>query len=394
MAQNTSRTENLYGLYYPETICLNEIDLKYFLLIYDKIFFLPTDIQLNPGHTALSKRFSINDAILTGAYQSRREAHYALMYCSDPRIWDDRMKRLMHFYDECEDQQLFVALHDPDFESPNKVHPLRMAVDSDMADADFVFECLRRRNKKIFIPRTDEATIKGGGFATRPGIYKDNQAIPGICSERINSALYFAEREELFPVTGNDMYPLLLSHKLKRIADVRNGLDLGATDRHSFSILSWELVTEVVPRTVIQDRTPREVLKYKEACTDLKLRFRQYLWSLEAAVATEPWDPKFSHELNMIITGKVLPEVQKIRDRKTEIWEKLFGDTLKSLTSLKVAPPLLGLQLIPGLTFWEILSFSTAVIGVSTLPQLLDAWKDEKQRRRNALFFLLRFAKR
>ena len=74
------------ALYYPETICLDEIELKYLLLVYDKIFFLPIDNRLNPGHTSLTKRFSIRDTILTGAFKSKKDDHYAIMYCSEPTV--------------------------------------------------------------------------------------------------------------------------------------------------------------------------------------------------------------------------------------------------------------------------------------------------------------------
>jgi len=82
----STQKENLFALYYPETICLHELELKYYLLLYDKIFFLPIDVHLNPGHTKLSKRFSLHDATLTGAFRSQKDAHYSIMYMSEPQI--------------------------------------------------------------------------------------------------------------------------------------------------------------------------------------------------------------------------------------------------------------------------------------------------------------------
>lgn len=64
----TIRSNELCALYYPETICLDDAELKYLLLLYDKIYFLPIDVRLNPGHTRLSKRFSMNDAVLAVSY--------------------------------------------------------------------------------------------------------------------------------------------------------------------------------------------------------------------------------------------------------------------------------------------------------------------------------------
>jgi hypothetical protein len=145
--------KELCALYYPETICLDDAELKYLLLLYDKIFFLPLDIRLNPAYTRLSKRFSINDAILSGAFKSQRAAHYAIMYSSESACWDDYMKQLMELYDELEEKKMLVGLEDSEFSNPNEWHPLRTGVDADMASSDFVDLCNVHRNEKIFVPR-------------------------------------------------------------------------------------------------------------------------------------------------------------------------------------------------------------------------------------------------
>lgn len=46
----------LDALFYPFTICLDETALKYLLLLYDRILYLPVDNLLNRGHDTLSKR--------------------------------------------------------------------------------------------------------------------------------------------------------------------------------------------------------------------------------------------------------------------------------------------------------------------------------------------------
>ncbi len=157
MTSNKSKEVN--ALYYPETVCLDEIELKYLLLLYDKVFFLPIDNRLNPGHTSLSKRFSFQDGILSGAFKSKKDDYYTLMYCSDPTVWDDRMKRLMGLYDELEAKGIVVGLKDEEFANPNVCHPLRVAVDADMKDSEFVSSCLRYQNKKIFLSRIDGAKL-------------------------------------------------------------------------------------------------------------------------------------------------------------------------------------------------------------------------------------------
>lgn len=400
MDRNSFHNEDqLIALYYPETICLNEQELKYLLLLYDKVYFLPIDVELNPGHTKLSSRFSIHDATLTGAFRSKRDAHYALMYMSESNIWDDSMRRLMDLYDELEEKGILVGLHDQAFESASKWHPMKEAVKADMNDSFFVKLCKRYQNPKIFIPRTENAVIKGGGFATRPSAYKGEYGIPSICSERLNSTLFFAEHRNLFPVSPYQMYVDLLSAKIKRIAQSDESLPSThprqSARSHRFSILSWEIMTEAVPLQAMQAKSFGEVLRYKDACIGLKNRFHSYLLGLEASMNAQPWDQTFANELDKVVKKEILPEVQTIRDKKMAIWENLFGESLKSLVSWRILPPLLGVHMVPGLSFGDILSISTAaVLGMATLPNLINAWKDERQLKRNALFFIVNFTKR
>ena len=308
------------------------------------------------------------------------------------------MRRLMDLYDELEEKGILVGLHDQAFESASSWHPMKEAVEADMKDSLFLKLCQRYQNPKIFIPRSENSVLKGGGFATRPSAYKGEYAITSVCSERLNSTLFFAEHKNLFPVSPYHMYVDLLSAKLKRIAECNEPFpDTLLQQRirsHRFSILSWEIMTEAVPLHAVQAKSFRQVLQYKESCIGLKDRFHSYLLGLEASLNAEPWDATFTKELDKIVKKEILPEIQTIRDKKTAIWENLFGESLKSLMSFKTLPPLLGLHMIPGLSFGEILSISTAVVlGVATLPNLINAWKDERQLHRNALFFIVNFTK-
>ncbi len=228
----------------------------------------------------------------------------------------------------------------------------------------------------------------------KPPAYKGELGIPSICSERMNTALFIAGRDNLFPVSGYSMYVELLKTKLKRAALAPPGYTTPPSNTHKFSLLSWEITTEVVPRNVILGKSTKDLLRYKSACIDLKEKFRSYLWSLETSISSEFWDDDFSKELDKIVKKEIVPEVQRIREQKIVIWEKLFGQTLKSLVSLQVAPVLVGIQLVPGLSFWQILALSTSTIGSVALKHLVDAWQEERTLRRNALFFLLRLQRR
>lgn len=383
-------TKELCALYYPETICLDDAELKYLLLLYDKIYFLPIDVRLNPGHTKLSKRFSMNDAILAGSYKTQKDAHYAIMYASERDCWDDYLIKLMELYDELEEKNVLTGLEDSTYSDPNNWHPLRSAVEADMTNREFVDLCIKRRNRKIFVPQIEKSIIKGKGFGTRPPIYRDERSIPSICSERLNSTLFIAGEKNLIPSCGNGMYIDLLRMKLKRMVQYPPEYKTPSNEIHKISMLSWEVATEVVPKSIIQKKSPKELMKYKVACIDLKSKFRSYLRSLESNISSEPWDERFTKELNGIIKREIIPEIEKIREEKIRIWEKIFSDTLKSLTSIKVAPALVGIHLVPGLSFWQILALSTSVISGAILKPLAEAWEEERKVRRNSLFFLLR----
>ena len=74
------------GLFFPEMVCLREDVLKSLVLIYDRLFFLPNDVRLNPGHESIRKRFSIHDSVLAAGFGDREEAHYSLLYSSEEHI--------------------------------------------------------------------------------------------------------------------------------------------------------------------------------------------------------------------------------------------------------------------------------------------------------------------
>ncbi len=140
---------------------------------------------------------------------------------------------------------------------------------------------------------------------------------------------------------------------------------------------------------MLLDKPPKDLLTYKSACVDLKQKFQSYLWQLEAQISSEPWDEKFSKEIDRLVKTEIIPEAQRIRERKIEIWEKLFGQALKS--AVPISSALLGITLVAGLSFGEILLYSTGIMGAANLKPLIDAWQEERKLRRNALFFLLRF---
>ena len=87
--------ESLDALFYPQIVCLNETLLKYILLVFDRITFLPNDIDLPSGHDSVKKRFSINDDILFSVFGTQRECLLSGMYSSESIYWNDEIKQLV-----------------------------------------------------------------------------------------------------------------------------------------------------------------------------------------------------------------------------------------------------------------------------------------------------------
>jgi hypothetical protein len=393
--------KELSALFYPQIVCLDEEVLKYLLLVYDKLYYLPNDIHLNPEHTRISSRFSVNDSILFGAFGTQRDAHYALMYSSNAAAWDDVMKRLMGAYDFLEDRGVCVPLQEPAFASPYQAHPLQSAVDSDLQDREFLSYCDRYQNPKVLVPDQPKSSVfKVDGLMMRPPVYQRERYFSALCSERINSALYFAGLHDLVPVSNHDLYIRLFNLKLKRaLANPSFRPADGSSERKRkarFSVLSWQLLAETVPPEALARRSVEDVLKYKEKSAEPAARFRAYLFELEAGLSSAPWDDALREEVSKVVRTKVIPELEKLREAKVRIWEQLFHEGLKTVFShaqLKTLVPLLTMYLLPGVSYLELICLSTATLTGGVFPKLLDARSQESQRRRNALFFVLGLAR-
>lgn len=390
--------KQLNALFYPQIVCLDERVLKYLLVVYDKIYYLPNDTDLNPGHTRISSRFSMWDSILFGVFGTRQDAHYGLMYSSEPEAWDDDLKRLMAAYDLLEDQGVCVALEDPAFADSLKAHPLEAAVDSDVRDREFVYWCDRYRNPKIFIPeQQSKAPVKGGGMSLRSPRYEGDAFFSALCSERINSCLYFAGQHDLVPVSNHDLFIRLFGIKLKRALDNPGykpaGGARGEKRKARFSGLSWQLLTEAVSPEALVKRSVSDILRYKAESAEVSTRFREYLFRLEAGLSGEPWDEGLRQEIEKLVKTEVLPELEKVRAEKALLWEKLFGEALKSVFSqphLKALAPLLTMHLLPAVSYLDLICYSTAVLAGGVFPKLLELRQEESQLRKNALFFVLK----
>jgi len=391
----------LDALFYPYTICLDPTTLKYLLLLYDRILYLPIDNRLNPGHATLSKRWSMYDGLLYSAFGTREQAHRAGMYSSDPSGWDREMSTLMADYDRLEADGVCVGLRDERFESPTNSHPLNAAVDEDLRDERFVYAASRVQNPKLLIPGAPGHNIKGGGVMLRPPRHSGRLAFAEITSQRLNGALLFAEAEDVVPVGTHPAFTVLLNTKLRRIIERQDATErtqrFSRASRARFSMLSWEVLTEVASRDAVRRRSVDDILKYRTEAREASSRFRAYLRELESQFTEQPWSEGFRDELSATIQRAVLPEVLRVREAKAQIWEKLFDESLTTILSAKnvmAAAGALTLKLgyVPSVTYVELLGAAGGVLAAELLPTLVGARRADIQRRRNSLFFILQLA--
>jgi hypothetical protein len=101
--------KELAAIYHPQIICLDEGVLKYLVLHFDRIYFLPNDVRLNPGFDSLTLRFSIWDEVLFAGYGTSEDVRYSTMYACESSVWDEKMSSLMATYEWLENCGVLCA---------------------------------------------------------------------------------------------------------------------------------------------------------------------------------------------------------------------------------------------------------------------------------------------
>jgi hypothetical protein len=385
------------ALFYPQTICLNEKVLKYLLLHFNRIWFLPIDNQLNPGCASLVRRFSFIDGLIASLYGSAEEVHYASMYASEPTVWDDRLKKLMATYESLVEDGICCPLSDVRFENPSAEHPLKGAVDSDLTDAEFLTLCQRQKHARPIVPPDIGGEFKGGGMAMRSFLYPSEHRPAAMCSERINSALYLADVHSLAPVSSDRLFMRLFGTKLKRILtnpEFIRERDIGSHARElRLNMLSWEIFVEAIPDEAISQRPFTDIVLYRLESKDLHDRFWTYVSSLETQIAAAPGTRALEREVERLVQGTVLPAMKQLESSRVELWEKLFGKIVdKSAKKWKVASLALGMSLIPSLSYTELLWYGTSGAGIALADlatPIAELLIERRRLRRSALFFLV-----
>jgi hypothetical protein len=185
------------------------------------------------------------DTLLYSGFGTQKQTERAGMYASESSVWDKDMQALMADYDRLEADGICVALRDKRIESPNEMHPLTKAVDEDLADPQFIQLATSVLNRQLQMPNPSlSGTAKGGGVMIRQPRFRGAGAFAEITSQRLNSALLFAEAENVVPVGTHPAFTRLLNSKLHRVLATRpiaeDASQFPRVNRARFSALSWE----------------------------------------------------------------------------------------------------------------------------------------------------------
>jgi hypothetical protein len=384
------------AIFHPNLICLDEAVLKYLAFTFDRIYFLPNDIRLNPGHDSLTQRFSIWDGILAAAYGTLEDSRYEAMFASESPVWDERLTSLMAQYEWLESQGVCVALRDESWGDPSSWHPLRVAAEADLADRRFIELCTVYKNRQFALSEeVPGAEIKGGGFVMRPAAHQDDRGLMAVVAERVNSTLYWAERLDAVPVSNDELFNRVYGVKLRRVLEGRHFWDsrgLRSQMTHfNLSVLHWQLFAELIPREALLDRSVDDILTYKRESAALRDRYHTYVGMLETELTAEPWKESRAREVEQLVKRKVVPELEKLSEERRRLWEGLFGEIVRTTTQKRFLVPLVGATLIPGISYLDLLLFGMPIGAAAAVPKMTELVMQRARHRRNALFFLLNF---
>jgi hypothetical protein len=196
------------------------------------------------------------------------------------------------------------------------------------------------------------------------------------------------------------MFSGLFASKLKRVLEdpefIKERQARDQSQKFRLNVLSWTLYTEAIPRRVIHQKSIKQIVRYTEEAGDLRVRYRGYVSMLESTLSSEPWEPKLEEEIDKLVRGKVIPDIQRLSDERKALWEKLFGEVVKVSIRKRYLLPALSVTLIPTVSYWDLLWYGTVgVAGSAWLSDLVsnvtDFLVERRKLRRHGLFFLLNF---
>ena len=193
----------------------------------------------------------------------------------------------------------------------------------------------------------------------------------------------------------SELFNRVYGVKLRRALENRHFWDSrglrGQAQNLTIGVLYWELFSELIPLPTLLNRSLDDIVRYRQESVELQERYRSYVSILETQVAAEPWKEAHAREVDRLVRGKVIPEMQKLSEERRVIWEKLFGEIVRVVSRKRYLVPLIAASLIPGVSYLDLLEYGVPVMAAGAMPKVVELAMERQRLRRNALFFLLNF---
>lgn len=413
-------------LYYPYSRCVDELNLKKALLLFDELVFLDSQPQFARNammreeekfnvdkveelYLKLSENKAVKiinpqsiikqyDLLITSnvTYDIRDDDYCktAIDYSAD--VWDILFERLPPsfieaFYpgagtfSEAISLQNIIKSKGDTKKLPNWIKQFA-TFRFPSGDEKQAWEIFKNRYKYVI----------GGN----PHIRLKTYEIPFLqaSSLRINEALLICATNEYIPFTDSRIHSDLLNLKLNNtISKIKSDSSFKKKVLPDIEYeipkeqLSLKIVDELLPSDVLNKLTFSELLTYKSENIKLLERFRAKVSELTVSIENVGYDDKYYRNLQKLVDKEVIPEVTEIKDELIKSYEKSFGRII--VNSIVTMIPTLSVSVIGGLSFSGLLAACAAAeagyLSTSCKDDLLEIVSANKNKKRNDYSYLL-----
>ena len=406
-----AETEQLRGLYFPYSRCLDPVFLKQSLLLFDQLVFtdpLERAVREAFGYysmkTGLSGHKSWDSIKDDYAFLEENEIVARLNPFPIIRQHDGLMAQAML----CDLQDAEFMELSSNFASRDYWGILRGKVpqESLLADAlTFAGTRFWRRPTQVTSPKEDRYDRyfgTGSDFSSPFIMSVAHDYIPVSCGYSVNTnlALLLSQVENLTLLTDDPSALRLLNLKHKRAKQVAKVTTNGPViARRSpeflqrYNIIGLNLIDAILPDSALQNISFRSLIEFRSQESASLQRLHLLLNRLVVRVEGEVWSEEFEREIVRLIESEMIPEAQEIRERVRSAYGKMFGGLIKR--SAATVTPTLTVSFLAGLSAGQILTMSCAAVSGAlsiAVPEIVDLWQEQKSPKRNGLGFLLQLA--
>lgn len=316
--------------------------------------------------------------------------------------WSDNLKRLMDEYEKLEEAGIFEIIKDDDFSDVNRQHPLNSSISADLSDPQFITTCNENINQQNLDKIKDAGgEVKGGGIMIRPP--RKGFLFPEICSEKINTALYFAEQFHATPITNHRKFNLLLRNKATRCWQNPDFLsNSGLSDRIKKVMIQIEINRQLIPGELVHNKSISDILSYKSKSKDKEIEYLKCVDELLKLSIEDVVSEKVESEIEALVAKEIIPKINEINNNKKALWSDLFKESIDAffspeiifpIASMPIIPkiPVLSAHLFPNLSYIDILIYSTTFFGMKMTPKVINRFIDYRKKKKSSLAFLIDF---